>query len=123
MTAATVVPAGSAALTESAMTPTHSMPRIRGNVTSGEYPSRVMISDRLSPNAFTCIRVQPSRGSGLGTSRTVRTSGGPGRAATAARITPVTARTLCDARQAVVCARPGRYAGWQIRARRGWAYG
>src|SRR5215470_5862199 len=94
MTAATVVPADSAGFTEPAITPTHSMPRIRGNVTVGEKPSRVMISDRLSPDALTWTRVQPSRGSGIGTSRTVRTSGGPGRSATAARITPVTGRIL-----------------------------
>ncbi len=94
ITAATLVPGASRA--DSATTPTHSMPSTRGNRTFGECPCRVISSDRFSPNPSTRTRVQPSRTSGTGTSRTRNTSGPPGPSTTTARISAPfrTPRTL-----------------------------
>src|SRR5215467_1686010 len=78
MTAATVVPTAKPESDGSSMTPTHSIPSIRGNRTLGECPCLVLNSDRFKPNALTCTSVQPERTFGRGTSTTRKTSGGPG---------------------------------------------
>ena len=98
MTAATVVPGSIAEPSATASTtPVHSIPRIRGNVTSPpDQPRSVMYSERLSPNASTRTSAQPGRGSGRGTSRTTSASGPSGRSATAARIV-ATPSPVCQA--------------------------
>ena len=70
----------------SATTPTASMPGTRGNVTPSATPSRMCSSDRFSPNARTRISTQPAAGSGTGSSRMTKASGGPGPSSTTARI-------------------------------------
>ena len=69
--------------------PTASIPGTRGNVTPCASPSRMCSSERLRPNALTLISTHPGAGSGTGTSRITRASGGPGRSRTTARIMPL----------------------------------
>lgn len=52
---------------DSAITPTHSIPRIRGNLTVGDKPFRVKISEWLIPKPLTFTRDQPGLTVGVGT--------------------------------------------------------
>jgi len=64
--------------------PVASMPRMRGNLTFGEWPCRVNSSERLSPTALIWMRTWPGDGVGMGSSVILRTSGPPGLEMTAA---------------------------------------
>src|SRR5258708_16299303 len=77
MTDATFWPGCNALPGAASTIPTHSMPMTRGNFTVGDPPLRVISSARLSPKALIRTSTQPSRGSGLGTSRICNTSGPP----------------------------------------------
>lgn len=66
--------------------PVASMPRMRGNVTPGEWPCRVNISERLSPNAWIRISTSPAWGTGMGRCSRVRLEGPPGVCRIAARM-------------------------------------
>src|SRR5438552_3341941 len=83
-------PAGNSPPGHWATTPAASMPRTRGNVTPDARPWRVCNSDRFSPNALTSISTQPAAGVGIGSSRIVSVSGGPGASRTIARMVSVT---------------------------------
>ena len=70
----------------SSITPTHSMPSTRGDVTPSASPGRVWSSERLRPNAFTAMWTQPGGGSGIGSSVNCRFSTNPDSRRTIARI-------------------------------------
>lgn len=61
----------------SAISPTHSIPRIRGNFTVSDSPLRVKISEWLIPNPLTLTRLQPGFNYGRGTSWYISFSGPP----------------------------------------------
>lgn len=61
----------------SAISPTHSIPRIRGNFTVSDSPLRVKISEWLIPNPLTLTRLQPGFNCGRGTSWYISFSGPP----------------------------------------------
>src|SRR5215467_12644385 len=78
MIAATFRPGLNCGFGDSAISPTHSIPRTRGNLTDGESPRRVNHSERLRPNALILIKTHP--GFAMGVLISVRTSfsGPPG---------------------------------------------
>src|SRR6516164_6508723 len=76
--AATFCPGLSCGFSDSAISPTHSIPRTRGNFTDGESPRRVNHSDRLRPNALTLIKTHPGLAVGVWISVRASFSGPPG---------------------------------------------
>src|SRR5262245_43212030 len=66
--------------------PAASIPGTRGKLTPSLRPSRSFSSERLSPNASTRIRTQPSRSGGSGSVVNRRLSTGPGADSWTARI-------------------------------------
>lgn len=72
------------------------MPRMRGNATDGDFPSRVKISEWLTPAPRTLISDQPGRATGVGTSQYLKTSGPPASETTTAFMFPHLAFRLVD---------------------------
>jgi hypothetical protein len=70
------------------------MPSTLGKVTPDARPWRVCSSDRFNPKALTAISTQPAAGVGMGSSRIVSASGGPGASRTIARIVSAIATGL-----------------------------